>query len=52
VAPAAFRIDEDLGVSVPLPPAAALDAEVLLEVVRGCPMRAIGAVDAGGRSVR
>lgn len=41
VAPAAFDLDEDLGVAVPLPGAALADPAALLEAARGCPTQAI-----------
>ena len=41
VAPTGFRIDEDRGVSTPLPGAHALDADTLAEVAFNCPTRAI-----------
>lgn len=41
LAPTAFRIDETLGVSVPLPGATSVDAGTLLQAVRSCPTQAI-----------
>lgn len=39
--PAAFRIDETLGVSVPLAGAATADVGSLLQAARSCPTQAI-----------
>jgi ferredoxin len=41
LAPEAFRLDEDLGVSVPLPGARLVDRERLYDAEAGCPTRAI-----------
>ncbi len=41
IAPAAFRIDESRGVSVPRPEAARVDRGVLEEAAHACPTRAI-----------
>lgn len=41
LAPAAFRIDEARGVSVPLPTAAGTDPDALEEAAFNCPTRAI-----------
>ena len=48
LAPTAFRIDEDLGVSVPLDGAADVAIETLVLAARNCPTNAIGVVDADG----
>lgn len=46
--PTAFRIDEALGVSVPLAGAMSADMAALLQAARGCPTQAIRVVlDAG-----
>lgn len=48
VAPAAFRLDEDQGVSVAIPAGvAAADVQVLLQAARGCPTQAIRVVRDG-----
>lgn len=39
--PTAFRIDETLGVSVPLGGATSADVGALLQATRGCPTQAI-----------
>lgn len=41
LAPEAFRLDEDLGVSVPLPGAGLVDRERLYDAEAGCPTGAI-----------
>lgn len=41
LAPQAFEIDEDRGVSVPQPAAAETDLEILREAAFNCPTRAI-----------
>lgn len=41
IAPTGFRIDEDLGVSQPLPGAALLPEAVLLDAARTCPTQSI-----------
>ncbi len=41
VAPAAFQIDEDQGVSVPLAEAMTTDPELLVRAAYGCPTQAI-----------
>lgn len=41
LAPRAFEIDEDRGVSVPRSGAATTDLEILKEAARSCPTRAI-----------
>lgn len=46
--PAAFELREDLGVSVPLPGAADVDAALLVEAAVGCPTQAIRVVAADG----
>ena len=43
--PTAFRLDEDLGVSVPLPGARVVPAEVLYDAESGCPTGAISVLD-------
>jgi ferredoxin len=50
--PGAFRIDESLGVSVPLPGAGRSDATLLQRARRGCPTHAIELTDANGAAVR
>lgn len=45
--PPAFRIDEDLGVSVPLEGAASADVALLVRAARGCPTQAISVVRDG-----
>jgi ferredoxin len=47
VAPAAFRLDETRGVSVPLPGAPSVDPALLAEAALGCPTRAIRVGGAG-----
>jgi ferredoxin len=49
--PDAFRIDEDLGVAVPLAPAANTPVERLRQAALGCPTNAIAVVDAEGRII-
>lgn len=49
--PAAFRIDESIGVSVPLPGAAAADLTLLRRARRNCPTHAIEITDADGEAV-
>lgn len=39
--PTAFRIDEELGVSVPLAGLTSVDVEAVLLAARGCPTQAI-----------
>ena len=46
--PGAFRIDESVGVSVPLPGAATADAAALLRARRTCPTGAIEITDHDG----
>lgn len=48
VAPAAFELREDLGVSVPLPGAAGVDAALLVQAAAGCPTQAIRVVHEDG----
>jgi ferredoxin len=48
VAPEAFELRDDLGVSVPLPGAGDIDAERLLRAALGCPTQAIRLVAADG----
>lgn len=45
--PAAFRIDETLGVSVPQAGAATADVESLLQAAQSCPTQAIRVVRGG-----
>ena len=45
--PAAFRIDENQGVSVPLEDAASADVALLVRAARGCPTQAIRVVRDG-----
>ena len=45
--PAAFRIDENQGVSVPLEDSASADVALLVRAARGCPTQAIRIVQAG-----
>lgn len=47
VAPLAFQIDEDLGVSVPLDPADELDQATLEQIAANCPTGAIQVLIAG-----
>jgi ferredoxin len=49
--PDAFRIDEDLGVAVPLEPAMDTAIERLRQAALGCPTNAIAVVDDEGRIV-
>ena len=49
--PQAFRIDESLGVSAPLPGAAVADRVLLLRARRNCPTHAIEVSDANGDPV-
>ena len=49
--PDAFRIDEALGVSVPLRGAATADRALLVRVRRNCPTHAIDIGDANGDPV-
>ena len=49
--PAAFRIDESIGVSVPLAGASAADVTLLLRARRNCPTHAIEITDADGEAV-
>ena len=49
--PDAFRIDESLGVSVPLPGAERADRTLLLRARRNCPTQAIELHDANGDPV-
>jgi ferredoxin len=44
IAPRAFRVDDNLGVSVPLPEAANEDVRLLVEAARQCPTNAIRVV--------
>lgn len=46
--PAAFRIDESVGVSVPQPGAAMQDRGLLVQARSGCPTHAIELIDADG----
>jgi ferredoxin len=46
IAPAAFRLDEERGVSVVLEGAAAVDEDTLREAVRDCPTEAISMIAA------
>ena len=46
IAGAAFRLDEDLGVSIVLEGAADVDRELLAAAVRSCPTQAIAMVPA------
>ena len=48
VAPEAFELRDDLGVSVPLPGASDVDEERLLRAAVGCPTQAIRVVAADG----
>jgi ferredoxin len=48
LAPNAFRVDDELGVSVPLPGADSTDADVLVNVARNCPTNAIRVVGDDG----
>jgi ferredoxin len=52
LAPEAFVLDEDLGVSLPLPPADRLDEERLAGIVGACPTAAIAVrrTGAGGEA--
>jgi ferredoxin len=50
--PGAFRIDESIGVSVPLDGAGATDLTRLLRARRTCPTRAIELTDADGERVQ
>jgi ferredoxin len=49
--PVAFRIDESIGVSVPLAAAATADIGLLLSARRSCPTHAIEITDANGAAV-
>ena len=49
--PDAFRIDESLGVSVPLSGAAVADRLLLLRAHRNCPTHAIELSDANGAPI-
>jgi ferredoxin len=49
--PAAFRIDESLGVSVPQPGAAMQDRRLLLRARSNCPTHAIEMTDTNGEPV-
>lgn len=49
--PTAFRIDETLGVSVPLSGATSADVGALLQAARSCPTQAI-AIARGKRDLR
>lgn len=49
--PAAFQIDESIGVSVPLPGAVRADLALLLRARRNCPTQAIEILDANGDPV-
>jgi ferredoxin len=44
LAPGAFRVDDELGVSVPLAGAASSDPQLLVNVARNCPTNAIRVV--------
>lgn len=46
--PAGFRLDEALGVSVPLPGAENLPVELLYDAEGGCPTGAISILEEGG----
>jgi len=46
--PDAFRIQDDLGVAVPLDAAGDVDAETLVRAARNCPTNAIAVVAADG----
>lgn len=46
--PAAFRIDDDLGVAVPLDGASEVGTEGLVLAARNCPTNAIAVVDGDG----
>jgi ferredoxin len=48
ILPTAFRIDDDLGVSRPLPGAGEADPARLLEAARTCPTQSIRLVAADG----
>ncbi|HEX9269717.1 MAG TPA: ferredoxin [Candidatus Limnocylindria bacterium] len=49
--PSAFRIDEELGVSIPLPGAASADRALLLRARDNCPTHAIAVADENGDRV-
>ena len=51
ILPSGFRIDESRGVSVPQPAARTADVELLADVVRSCPTRAVRVVDAQGNAL-
>ena len=51
IAPEAFRLDDDLGVSVPLPGAGSVDRERLYDAEAGCPTGAI-TIEAAADEVR
>ena len=48
IAAAAFRIDEDTGVSEPLPGAGLTERDLLIAAARGCPTQAISLHDEDG----
>ena len=45
LAPAAFELNDDTGVSVPLPAARQTPVDLLLKAAQGCPTQAIRVVD-------
>ena len=49
--PLSFRIDESIGVSVPLPGAATADQQLLLRARRSCPTHAIELTGPDGEAV-
>lgn len=51
ILPSGFEIDEARGVSVPQPGAGAAAFDVLVEVVRSCPTRAVHVLDAQGNEL-
>jgi ferredoxin len=51
IAAVAFALDDDSGVSVPLPGAASTDPALLRLAARSCPTQAIGLTDAGGNDL-
>lgn len=51
ILPSGFEIDEARGVSVPQPAALVAGLEVLADVVRACPTRAVRVVDAQGNEL-
>ena len=50
LAPEAFRLDEDLGVSIPLPAAGLVDRDRLYDAEAGCPTGAITIADEAGEA--